>query len=129
MAILSGNYEPVIDTITIGKRYSVTFDGPDKVFAEKIMNIEFLVDRHPDWKELSRIIRGVYPGAIITPHGHKLIVRKHHLLHRRDDTIVTILAEGAMFAPYIMAETNHPAIGNYRNLLASGMYGNIEHRF
>lgn len=124
--ILDTDLEPEIETTTIGNRFQTDVKNPfDINFESVLLNIEILKDKKYTPIELISIIKSRFPDVTIKKENFSL---KVHRKHGDIETIITIYNEGVVFAPYILAETKQPLIGNVTpDTLVKYRYGNISH--
>lgn len=125
MGILQGNLEPHVELIHIRDRYRHSSRGNVPKFDDSILDIEILKDKKYTPIELIQIIRTRFPDVTVKKENFSL---KVHRKYGGIETIITIYNEGVVFAPYILAETKQPLVGNVApDTLVKYRYGNISH--
>lgn len=96
MAILSGDYEPKLDTIKLGDAYNITVKNSfNQAIEQAVHNIELLQDRVYSMRELCELIENVVE-ARVTHDDDNIYIRRQYVLrkHAHLNTDITIHYSG-----------------------------------
>ena len=130
MAILSGDYEPQLDTVPLCMRYFVNAKHAPPEFVAEVSGIEILRDKqYSPWEIMNIVYNSVHLTKVMVDEDRNIMVYRHiHINDLHINHVLKIHTSGDVVVGPCIPITNDPVIVNpiSKIMLTNTCYGSTE---